>query len=582
MTSLRELNLRHLTSWYLDVDQKARTASEVIKKYYTDGAGIRWLIDRERAGSISESEDIRLHASVDDLLQFYSLVELACLIRFVPAPLPKWFADRALPDLTQSDIVGYYEEEMPMLLPQQLRLRLLEKHHLADGDVEHAASIFTQIICLNNMISNDSDVNVFRKVIGPHGYNGCSEDDLLGAIRDPRKFFEYLQVDPCDQRPLERALHGVSKFIPFCRDFDTFLCSIDYAPLFRAGAWHYHGYWFDYRSASIARMFGSVQESLEKQVALSDTEGLAALEEAIADISAMSKRLLEGPQQEVLRNAARNAYTVDGESHHGIDPAKSGVSGFGWYHELLRRSDQKFGGIFKGPVGVAAMLALPLLVFWLLLSVIGGWHGILAFLLAIVILLYCLGPDDLGAKVGTLIAAIRQGNDAEANRLAQALGHLNEPVSVETRGRTVVESILTEFQERFGVLLWFLILGPIGAVLFRFSAELRRYALQASSGLRDWAGRVYNVLAWLPSRIVALGYALSGNSTGAFENWRVLDTLILEQNETALRQSGTGALQVGSDAGEAERITAAQGLVTRTLTVLLAILTVLYVIAWIT
>jgi len=256
-----------------------------------------------------------------------------------------------------------------------------------------------------------------------------------------------------------------------------------------------------------------------------------------------------------------------------------------WYHRLVGLIEQKLGSVevFKGPAGVAAMLALPLLVFWFLLSWIGGWHGILAFLLAIVILLYCLGPEDLDEQIRALIAAIRGGNDDEANRLAQALGRSAQPVSAETRGHTVVESILTEFQERnFGVLLWFLILGPIGAVLFRFSAELRRYAVQASSGLRDWAGRVYNVLAWLPSRIVALGYALSGNLTGAFERWRVLDTLTPEQNETALRHSGTGALQLGSDAGEVERITAAQGLVTRTLIALLAILTVLYLIAWIT
>jgi membrane protein required for beta-lactamase induction len=111
---------------------------------------------------------------------------------------------------------------------------------------------------------------------------------------------------------------------------------------------------------------------------------------------------------------------------------------------------------------------------------------------------------------------------------------------------------------------------------------LRRYAVQASSGLRDWAGRVYNVLAWFPSRVLALGYALSGNLTGAFERWRVLDTLTLEQNETALRQSGTGALQLGSDAGEVERITAAQGLVRRTFLLLLGMLTVLYGIAWMT
>ncbi len=255
-----------------------------------------------------------------------------------------------------------------------------------------------------------------------------------------------------------------------------------------------------------------------------------------------------------------------------------------WYHRLVALIEQKLGGIevFKGPAGVAVMLALPLIVFWLLLSVVGGWHAIVWFLLTVVILLYCLGPEDLDDQVKALIAAIRGSNDGEANRIAQALGRSTQPVSPETRGHTAVESILTGFPERvFGVLLWFLILGPIGAVLFRFSAELYRYATQASSGLRDWAGRVYSVLAWLPARIVALGYALSGSLTGAFENWRVLDTLPLDQNDAALRESGTGALQLSPEAGEVERITAAQGLVTRTLIVLLAVLTVLYVIAWI-
>lgn len=255
-----------------------------------------------------------------------------------------------------------------------------------------------------------------------------------------------------------------------------------------------------------------------------------------------------------------------------------------WYHKLLALLDQKLGSIevFKGPAGVAAMLAVPLIAFWLILSIIGGWHAILAFLLAVAVLLYCLGPEDLDAQVGALLTAIRGSDDAEANRLAQAIGRSAQPVSAETRGHTAVESILTEFPERvFGVVLWFLILGPIGAVLFRFSAELRRYAAQASSGLADWAGKVYGVLAWLPARVVALGYALSGSLTGAFQSWRVLDTLTLEHNEAVLKDSGTGALQLGSDVGEVERITAALGLVTRTLIVLLAIVTVLYGIAWI-
>ncbi|MGH8577242.1 MAG: hypothetical protein ACREXJ_10075, partial [Gammaproteobacteria bacterium] len=58
-----------------------------------------------------------------------------------------------------------------------------------------------------------------------------------------------------------------------------------------------------------------------------------------------------------------------------------------WYHRLVGLIEQKLGSVevFKGPAGVAAMLALPLLVFWLLLSVIGGWHAILAFLLTVLV-----------------------------------------------------------------------------------------------------------------------------------------------------------------------------------------------------
>jgi len=254
----------------------------------------------------------------------------------------------------------------------------------------------------------------------------------------------------------------------------------------------------------------------------------------------------------------------------------------GWYRALAAMAEQKLGGIevFKGPVGVAILIALPVLVFYLVFSFINGILAFLGFLLSIVILLYCLGLQDLDADIKAIVNAIRGGNDDEANRLAQAFSRSASPVDTQSRGRTVVESVFTEANGRvFGVIFWFALFGWFGAVLFRFSNELSHYATQASSGLSEWAGRVRNALSWIPARIAALGFAVAGNFTGAFNRWRVTETL---DTDTVLKQSGTGALEGGAISGdEAESITAAQALVFRTLVVLLAILVIIHVISWI-
>jgi len=256
----------------------------------------------------------------------------------------------------------------------------------------------------------------------------------------------------------------------------------------------------------------------------------------------------------------------------------------GWYRALAAMAEQKLGGIevFKGPVGVAILIALPVLVFYLVFSFINGILAFLGFLLSIVILLYCLGLQDLDADIKAIVNAIRGGNDDEANRLAQAFSHSASPVDTQSRGQTVVESVFTEANGRvFGIIFWFALLGWFGAVLFRFSTELSHYATQASSGLSEWAGRVRNALSWIPARIAALGYAIAGNLTGAFNHWRVTETLDLQHTDTVLKQSGTGALEGATSGDEVERITAAQALVFRTLVVLLAILVIIYVISWV-
>lgn len=50
MNSLLDLNLRHLTTWYLEKDRKARMASDLIGNNHADDVYIRSLIDRQGGG----------------------------------------------------------------------------------------------------------------------------------------------------------------------------------------------------------------------------------------------------------------------------------------------------------------------------------------------------------------------------------------------------------------------------------------------------------------------------------------------------------------------------------------------------
>lgn len=261
-----------------------------------------------------------------------------------------------------------------------------------------------------------------------------------------------------------------------------------------------------------------------------------------------------------------------------------------WYHALAASVEARIGSIeaLKGPAGAALLIAIPVLAGWFVYLFVAGIHTIFGVLFAIVVLWYCIGPRDLDTDVREVLIAVRGGNDAEANRLTQNLSGAASPVTTETRGRQASEAVLVEANNRlYGVLFWFLVLGPLGALLFRFSAELRRYATKSGSGLAAGAALIHDALSWIPARLTACAYALGGNLPGALRSWRVAETLGLDQTQGVLRDSGIGALQVEGEgpetwqAKEIDRVTAALDLAFRALVILLGFVLLLYILLWV-
>ncbi|RFQ17131.1 cobalamin biosynthesis protein, partial [Pseudomonas sp. ATCC 13867] len=178
-----------------------------------------------------------------------------------------------------------------------------------------------------------------------------------------------------------------------------------------------------------------------------------------------------------------------------------------------------------------------------------GWrsHGVTAWVLAVIPLTLIAGLLSLLPQVGWLVQALALyaalglrslGEHAEPVALALRGGDLNEArlrvgcmVSRETSAldetavaRAATESVLENGSDAvFAALFWFAVAGAPGVVLYRLSNTL-----DAMWGYRNarferfgWAAaKIDDVLNYIPARLVALTYALLGQTRLALRCWR--------------------------------------------------------------
>jgi hypothetical protein len=273
MSDLQLLNLRELTVQYRDHNKRASDAARMLDERQGDEAYLKELLRDHLVYGIYDQDELYLRDAVDELLSFYSLIEIACLMSFVPPELPGEFAKRAMVHLTQPALRVYYENYYPLLLPRQLRRRLNGEHRLTEQPWEDGPSIFMQLLNINDAVQRDEHVDRFLEFLDDY-YGKYSWIDLRLLISDPHKFFHHMAIEPKDQTPLDHGLHGFRKFLLFCYQFDEFLEQLDRLPLFQSAAWHYHAYWFDLLRNKMGDLLNA---------AIEQCTGLAKLSEADED-----------------------------------------------------------------------------------------------------------------------------------------------------------------------------------------------------------------------------------------------------------------------------------------------------------
>lgn len=223
---------------------------------------------------------------------------------------------------------------------------------------------------------------------------------------------------------------------------------------------------------------------------------------------------------------------------------------FDWFMRYSRWLAEKLpsGALWQGPLAVIATLAGPVVAVLLLSHTLDSLAWLLGFLFSIAVLLYSIGPKDLEAEVEAYVDAMERGDSESASWHAKEL--LCESVDHDdaTLNRLIMECILVEAHERLlGILFWFVLLGPMGALLYRLCAQLRHHQRGNEGAFAEAVMRMHQIMGWLPARITALAYALGGSFVEAMHLWRKDADQWLDGNRGVLVNSGLGAMRYNPD-----------------------------------
>ena len=208
-----------------------------------------------------------------------------------------------------------------------------------------------------------------------------------------------------------------------------------------------------------------------------------------------------------------------------------------WIHTRLANHPK-----WQGIPSLLIIILLPTLGTAAIQYYLNDLLALFSFVFSIVVLTYCLGPEDEHRRVKDYLDAVededRSDKDniqTDLSEILQAGGITSDTTTMDeqTRISRLTESVLIITHDRMlAILFWFVVLGPMGAVLYRLTLALSQNVLHATSddntetrtedsdNFNDAVKRLHFLLGWIPSHLTALSYAVMGSFVHALNVWK--------------------------------------------------------------
>ncbi len=219
-------------------------------------------------------------------------------------------------------------------------------------------------------------------------------------------------------------------------------------------------------------------------------------------------------------------------------------------------------GMIAWALGVLPAVLLVALIHFLLAAV----TPLLAWAWDVLVLYLTMGFRHFSHFFTDIHLALRLGDIAQARRLLAEWRHVDSDrlSSSEVARLSIEQALVASHRHVFAVVLWFVLLGPAGAVLYRLAAFFADHWCDAanrcgndlfvadgdgvvaadSDAFSVFARQVFAIIDWLPQRATAAAFAIVGDFEDAIYCWRSQASQWPESGLGIVLASGAGALGV--------------------------------------
>lgn len=222
---------------------------------------------------------------------------------------------------------------------------------------------------------------------------------------------------------------------------------------------------------------------------------------------------------------------------------------FARYVNQLARSfnaGQYRDGVISWLLAVAPVALVTLAVYVISRHV----SGLLALAWTIAVLYLAFGFRQFSHYYNDIMVALDAHDPDRAREvLARWRGESSQAMPAGEIARLAIEQgLMRSHRHVFGVMAWFVVLGPVGAIAYRLAALLNdRWGGPGNpeaGPYGQFAVRAFEIIDWLPVRLTAIGFAVAGDFMGSVECWREQAATWRMRSQGIILAAAAGALGI--------------------------------------
>jgi len=246
----------------------------------------------DRSGAI-------IFSPMGKLLKFYSLLEIAFIIKFIPEPqYGDKFWKKVAGNLNLSLIKRYESERYPIVLPQFLLGRIEGRLHLEDeataNRYDEASAMFLSFVSLVSRWQLP-DIQIFLRFAISGETDSAQLDALENLVSDKNEFIRHFSADRSGhQQYSDHQLHGFSQVLSVLDDLDRLLEEAGDFPLLQSAMWNYHADLFSLVDARLPRYLVKLARAFRVWISESTPEEEVAINEYVVSVEKLIERLASG------------------------------------------------------------------------------------------------------------------------------------------------------------------------------------------------------------------------------------------------------------------------------------------------